>query len=58
MKPEENSEFRKKKKKMGGEGRGGKKTKTGKKGIRARKMQGSFFNQPELHPSFTFKSIV
>lgn len=35
-----------------------KKIKGAKKGMRARKMQRSFYNEPKLHPSFTFKSIV
>lgn len=55
MKPKENSE---RSWEARGKGEERKQTKTGKKGMRARKMQGSFFNELELHPSFTFKSIV
>lgn len=41
-----------------GKGREKKEDKDGTKGMRARKTQGSLFNEPKLHPSFTFKSIV
>lgn len=47
-------------KKLGSEGkeREKKEDKDGTKGMRARKTQGSLFNEPKIHPSFTFKSIV
>lgn len=56
MKPKK--KFRKN---FGGEGQRAEKKedKDGKNGMRSRKMQAaSLFNEPKLHPSFTFKLIV
>lgn len=57
---DENEAKEKFRKNFGGEGQRAEKKedKDSKNGMRSRKMQGSLFNEPKLHPSFTFKLIV